>query len=148
MLKIGWSKKDISIEGPIPITGLFYQRISRGILDPNMLTALVIDDGANMTAMVTLELVGLGDKLSDEIRLEIERKCPEIDARKIIFNVTHTHTSPRYQREGSATYDHAPKEGVEMMDPMVYREFLVKQASDAVIEASVRHPLSQARSTV
>ena len=35
MLKFGWSKKDISIEGPIAITGQFYQRISKGILDPN-----------------------------------------------------------------------------------------------------------------
>ena len=135
MLKIGWSTKDISIEGPIPITGLFYQRISRGILDPNTLTALVIDDGENVATMVSLDLVGLGDGIVNEMREAIEKKCSEIDAKKIIFNVTHTHTSPRFFREGYATYDHAPSDGVEMIDPMVYREFLVNQTADAVIEA-------------
>ena len=67
MLKFGWSKKDISIEGPIAITGQFYQRISKGILDPNMLTVLVIDDGNEVSIMMSGDLVSASDKIIYDI---------------------------------------------------------------------------------
>ena len=135
MLKIGWSTKDISIEGPIPITGLFYQRISRGILDPVTLTALVMDDGENTTAFVSVDATSLGDGIIHEFRAAIKSKRPDIDPEKIIFNATHTHTSPRFIKTGNSSYDLAPSDGIEMIQPEIYREFLVNQASDAVIEA-------------
>ena len=38
MLKFGWSRKVISIDGPIGITGQFYERISKGVYDENIYT--------------------------------------------------------------------------------------------------------------
>ena len=133
MLKIGWSKKDISIEGPIAITGQFHQRISKGILDPNTLTALVIDGGSDMTIMVSADVVGLQDEIIFEIRDAVRQKNPEIPAEKILMNATHTHTSPRFSRK--TAYDKAPSDGIDIINPLDYRAFFVNQASDAVVEA-------------
>ena len=121
MLKFGWSKKDISIEGPIAITGQFYQRISQGILDPNMLTALVIDDGRDVSIMMSGDLLFASDKIIYEIRDAVKTKNAEIPTEKILFNATHTHTSPRFQiREA---YDKAPTDGIEIISPLEYRKF-------------------------
>ena len=133
MLKFGWSTKNISIDGPIAITGQFYQRISKGILDPNMLTVLVIDDGNDVSIMMSGDLVSASDKIIFEIRDAVKAKNAEIPAEKILFNATHTHTSPRYQR--NIAYDKAPSDGIEMIPPEEYRKFLIEQASDAVVEA-------------
>ncbi|NLF94364.1 MAG: hypothetical protein GX564_10805, partial [Oligosphaeraceae bacterium] len=43
-LKIGWSSRDVSTTKPINIPGQFAMRISRGIMDPVTVTALVIDN--------------------------------------------------------------------------------------------------------
>ena len=133
MLKFGWSTKNISIDGPIGITGQFYQRISKGILDPNMLTVLVIDDGNEVSIMMSGDLVSASDKIIYDIRDAVKAKNAEIPSDKILFNATHTHTSPRYMRK--LAYDKAPIDGIEMISPEKYRKFLVEQASDAVIEA-------------
>ena len=135
MLKIGWSKRNISIEGPIGIPGQFYERISKGILDPNMLCALIIDDGNDMTVLVSADMVSLNDGIINDVRASVLADCPTFPVDKIIMNATHTHTSPRYQRMGSCSYDLAPKIGVDMIDPMVYRTFFIKQATDAILEA-------------
>ena len=53
MLKFGWSHKDVSVDGPVGITGQFYERISKGVYDPNTVTALVIDDGTTVSIMMS-----------------------------------------------------------------------------------------------
>ena len=45
MLKIGWSKRDVSTERPVMINGQMHIRISKGVLDPILLNCLVIEDG-------------------------------------------------------------------------------------------------------
>jgi len=133
MLKIGWSSKNISMEGPVAITGQFHQRISKGILDNNTLTCLVLEDGENLSIMMSADLVSLSDGIIFDIRDEVRKRNQEIPTEKILISATHTHTSPRYMR--NTGYDKAPKDEVEMIDPEVYRKFLVKQASDTVVEA-------------
>lgn len=133
MLKIGWSSKNISTEGPVAITGQMYQRISKGILDPNTLTCLVMDDGNEVSILVSADLTGISDGIIHEIRSAVKEAKDEIPAEKILMSATHTHTSPRYMRH--ACYDKAPKQGVEFLEPEEYRTFLVKQAADAIVEA-------------
>ncbi|MBQ7726698.1 MAG: hypothetical protein IJT66_06095 [Clostridia bacterium] len=52
MLKIGWSRKDISTEKPIPLAGQMYIRFSKFILDPIYATALTLDDGKDHVIFV------------------------------------------------------------------------------------------------
>lgn len=135
MLKFGWSRRDISVEGPVGITGQFDERISRGVYDPNMVTVLVIDDGETVSVMMSGDLVSASDGIIFEIRDAVKAKKPEIPVENILFNATHAHTTPRYMRMGSTGYDKAPHDGVDYIMPETYRAILVERASDAVVEA-------------
>ena len=44
-LKLGWARREISVEGPVSIPGQTYMRLSEGIRDPLYVTALVVDGG-------------------------------------------------------------------------------------------------------
>lgn len=135
MLKFGWSTKSICIDGPVGITGQNYERISKGIYDENMVTALVIDDGTNVSVMMSADLINLVDGLIFEVRDAVQAKNAEIDTDKILWSATHTHTSPRYQRIGSLAYDKVPHDGLDYILPEEYRKILVDRASDVVVEA-------------
>ena len=133
MLKIGWSKRNITMDGPVAITGQFFQRISRGVLDSLWVTALVIDDGNEAAIIVSADMTSAAEKIIFEIRDAVKAKNPEIPVEKILLSATHSHTTPRYLRETG--YDKAPLDGVEMIPPEEYRTFFVDMASDAVCEA-------------
>jgi len=135
MLKFGWSRKNVSVEGPVGITGQFRERISKGIYDPNFVTALVIDDGTTVSVMMSGDFVSISNGLIFDVRDAVKAKNPEIPVENILFNATHTHTSPRYMKMGATGYDEAPHGEVDYMMPEEYRKILVDLASDAVVEA-------------
>ena len=135
MLKFGWSHKDVSVEGPVGITGQFYERISKGVYDPNTVTALVIDDGDEVSIMMSGDFVAFSNGIIFDIRNAVKDKNPEIPVEKIMMNATHTHCSPRYMKFGTTGYDKAPHDGIDYMMPEEYRGILVDRASDAVVEA-------------
>lgn len=133
MLKFGWSKRDVSIDGPVLITGQAYERISGGVYDPNQVTALVIDDGNTVSILMSGDFTSITDGLIHEVRAAIRQKNPAIPAENVLFSATHTHTAPRYMRRSD--YDKAPIDAIDHISPEQYRKFLVEQASDAVVEA-------------
>jgi len=67
-LKIGWAARDVSTEEPVNIPGQFHMRISRGIMDPITVSALVIDNGADLVAFVSVDCVVIRSGLLDEVR--------------------------------------------------------------------------------
>ena len=44
-VKIGWASRDISTTKPVNIPGQFHMRISKGVMDPVTVNALVLDSG-------------------------------------------------------------------------------------------------------
>jgi len=135
MLKFGWSSKDVSIQGPVGITGQFFERISTGVYDEVTVTALVIDDGSTVSVMMSGDFVSASNGIIFDIRDAVKAKNSEIPTQNILFNVTHTHCSPRYMKFGTTGYDKAPHDGIDYMMPEEYRKILVDRASDAVVEA-------------
>ena len=135
MLKFGWSRKGIGVEGPVGITGQSYERVSKGMLDDVMVTALVIDDGTNVSIMMSGDLVSVTDDLIFDVRDAVKAKNAAIPADKILFNATHAHTTPRYMKFGTYIYDKAPHDEIDYLMPEAYRKILVDKASDAVVEA-------------
>ncbi len=135
MLKFGWSRKVISIDGPIGITGQFHERISKGVYDENTLTALVMDDESIVSILVSADLVSVSNGIIFDIREAVAKKNPAIPTEHILMNATHTHASPRYFTFGSSGYDKAPHDKVDYMMPEEYRPFLISQAADAICEA-------------
>ena len=129
-IKIGWAARQIAIEENLCLFGQMYLRISEGILDPNMTTALVLDSGEGHAIFCCCDIEAHRD---DSIQRTIDKVVaarPEIDPHSIVMNVTHSHTA------GSicATAKESP-DGVPLYDGLQYREFVAQQSADAIIEA-------------
>lgn len=133
MIKIGWASRDVSTDKPIGITGQFYQRISKGIVDPITITTLVMDDGEDQVIFLSGDFVNAGDGIINDIRAAVSKKNSEIKTEKILYSVTHTHASPRFML--TTGYDLAPTDGVDIASPKEYREFFLDKVSDAIVEA-------------
>lgn len=132
MMKIGWSRRDVSTTEPVNMPGQFYARISKGIMDPITINVLVLENAGDMAAFVSGDFM-YGDTLLDEIREKTGKKTDQIPVEKILFNVTHTHSAPCIYREDP--HMKVPHEGVEVYSSVEYRSFLTDSISDAIVEA-------------
>ena len=130
-VKIGWAKRDISTTEPVNINGQMYLRLSEGIHDPIMVTALCVDGGEGQDAMffVSCDVTGIVMPVVHAVREKME-KYPHIPGKNIVLNATHTHSS-------SATFDTAEKspDGRDIYPGAKYREFFTDMIVEAVCEA-------------
>ncbi len=146
-IRIGWGSREISTNAPVNIPGQFHMRISRGVLDPLTVTALVLDGDGDQVVFVSGDMVVCRDHLLDELREEMLDRIPDFPAEKLLMNATHAHTGASHyndgfggeevNRTGISTPPAAtvPHDGIEIAGGREYRKFLVKQAADAVEEA-------------
>lgn len=132
-IHIGWASRDVSTNDPIPIGGQAHMRISGGSLDPTTITVLVMENGGDYAVFLSGDFTSIEPAFLHEVKQEAEKRIAGFDGSKIMFNATHTHTAPRYQRK--LGYDKAPTDRVEMADALEYRAFLKQQVTDAVEEA-------------
>jgi len=136
MLKIGWSKKDVSTELPVFIPGQFEIRISKGVMDPVILTALTIDSDGEYVIFLSCDLVGVNAGVLDAIRDKVKSLNPEIDPTKIVMHVTHAHSTPLVSMEDKTMWGYAEDfDGVDIAGPEQYRDFFINSAADAVVES-------------
>ena len=92
-VKIGWSKRETSLNEGVALFGQMHLRVAEGILDPLYTTALVIDSGEGHVIFVTCDLEA---HRVDSISATIERVTalrPEISPDSILMGVTHSHTN-------------------------------------------------------
>ncbi len=143
-LKIGWATRDVTTDKPINIPGQFHMRISEGVLDPVTVTALVIDNGADLVVFLSADLVVIRSGLLDEVRARVAELNPAIPVEKILMNATHAHTGPsHYADDGgnlsnntsTALAGEVPHAGMEIASSDEYRHYLADQAAGAVCEA-------------
>ena len=132
MLKIGWSRKDVSTEGPISIPGQHHIRLSKGIMDPIMLHCMAIGDGDDIVFFMSGD-VGSPQDVLNEIRDKVHSLRPEIPTEKILYNATHSHTGVFCGK--SDIRMEAPHDKLEILDFATYREFFTGSAADCVVEA-------------
>ena len=133
MLKFGWGKRCISMDGPVQMIGQPHLRISRGVYDESFVTALVIDNGQAVSILVSADLIFADDGIATDVRTYLKNNFPSIPSEKLLLSATHTHTSPRYEKH--ADYDGAPMNGISFIPPEQYRAYLVSQTANAVAEA-------------
>ena len=53
-LKIGWAKRSIAKDGPVPITGQFYLRVSQGQFSPVLASALAVSTEKDSVIFVSV----------------------------------------------------------------------------------------------
>ncbi|MFA6714749.1 MAG: hypothetical protein WC082_03520 [Victivallales bacterium] len=143
-LKIGWAVRDVSTEKPVNIPGQFHMRISKGILDPVTVTALLIEDGKDLVCMISADLVVIRSGLLDEVRAKAAKLLPEFPVEKIFMSATHTHAGPNHYADSgwsntpggisTAMVKEVPME-INIASGDEYRDFLSTQTAEAVAEA-------------
>ena len=145
---IGWASADITPMKPVLIAGQFHARMSEGIMDHIMATALAIEsvkDGKSSKAiMISCDLVGISDgsrsngNIRQRVRELVKDLSPTLKAEDIMINATHTHAAPVFYGEVENTYGvgldlMAP--GVDVMTPNDYAEFAAIQIAKAARQA-------------
>ena len=133
-LHIGWASKDVTPDRPVNLLGQFGMRISKGVKDPVTITALALSSGMRASdndavIFVSCDTCILREAIAARCRAAVQAKAPEIDARRIVMNATHTHTAPDLTGEW---YPPVPK-GVMTSDE--YADFFVERVAEAVVEA-------------
>ncbi len=133
-IKIGWSKRSLSLDVPMSIPGQMHLRISEGIHDPLMVNVLCVDGGQGTVKDTAIFMTcAIGTMRAEVIRImkeKIHAVRPEIPLDSMIIGATHTHA-------GGCVYD-TPEEtpdGVKIYPGSAYREFFAQQCADAVCEA-------------
>lgn len=133
-LLIGWASRSITPNRPVALSGQFYVRISKGVLDPITATALSIE-GINergdkeQAIMVSCDLVGIRKGIQDLVRAKVHGRLTGFDMRKLFLNATHSHTAP-VMVEGEY-----PPQDASVMTPTEYADFLTDRIAEAVVES-------------
>ena len=133
MLKIGWASADVSTNEPVTIVGQAYERVSKGSMDPTTITVLYMEDGGDYVVFISGDFTGVEASFLRELMAAAEERIPGFDGSKIIFNVTHTHTAPRYYNVSG--YDKAPKDRMNIYPAAKYRAFLLEQMVTSIKKA-------------
>ncbi len=130
MTKIGWARRDISTTEPVSINGQMYIRISEGIHDPIMVTALAVDSGEDSVIFCSCDVTGLRQEAYDLALEKIRKANPDLPADKVLLNATHTHSSSAIFE----TPERSP-DGRYIYPGLQYREFFADMVCQAVCEA-------------
>lgn len=129
-LKIGWGKRELSCEKPVLLPGQMYMRVSEGIHDPLMATAMCVDGGEDVVIFCTVDLVVLRGGVIQQTRDKVAALCPELPVEKIIMGATHTHSGGCVTESPEKTPD-----GKEIYSGNKYRDFFTTQCAEAIVEA-------------
>ena len=145
---IGWASADITPTKHVLIAGQFHARMSEGIMDQIMATALAIEsvkDGKSAKAiMISCDLVSISDgsrgdgNIRERVRELLKDLSPALQPEEIMINATHTHAAPVFYGEVESTYGvgldlMAP--GLDVMTPNDYAEFAAVQIAKAARQA-------------
>ena len=106
-VKIGWGRREISLDGPVSIPGQMYVRISKGVLDPLYATAVCVDGGQGQKAVIfcSVDVVVLGKGIIKETARRCKERYPDMPVEAIVMNATHTHSSINYWSDRVVTAD-------------------------------------------
>ncbi|MEX2568188.1 MAG: hypothetical protein WD431_19725 [Cyclobacteriaceae bacterium] len=137
-LKIGWASRSITPDQPVFLSGQFYARISEGILDPVMATALAMEsDSGNGVIMVSCDLVSIENELRESVLLKMKQHLPEFNVNHLMINATHSHSAPFATAQSiSDVYGVDQNDlGSNVMAPEDYVEFAAERIAEACVEA-------------
>lgn len=97
-LKVGFSRVNITPMLGIPVSGYFVERYADGVLDELEINALALSCGNDKVVMLTCDLVGIKQELSERYRKHIAEVC-NIPFEAVYLHATHTHTGPATRLE-------------------------------------------------
>lgn len=129
-IKIGWGRRSIAMDGPVPITGQMHLRVSQGVFSEVLVTALVLDNSDDAAVFVSADMVSISPALVKKVLNLLRNESPEIPADNLIINATHTHAGPS---SNDINMDYPLH--MEVVSSADTQDFLARQFADAVKEA-------------
>lgn len=123
MLKVGFSRRDITPQLGEPLMGYFEPRTAKGMLDPLLATAVVFDDGQNRAAIMSVDVVGITQAYMATLRPAVA-KAIGADPSAVFIAGTHTHLGPDFSK------------GVEKYSETSYQHWVLKQLCDVAVLAA------------
>ena len=127
-IKIGWGRREISLDEPMSLPGQAIMRISEKVLDPMYVTALCLEKDGECVVFMS------GDMLSpmgmEGVCDLVKERIPEFKAEWILPNGTHAHTGGARRETPEKTPD-----GRDIYPGIKYKEFTVQMGAEAVCEA-------------
>jgi hypothetical protein len=133
-LLVGTAVADITPTGPVAVSGQFHLRIAKTVETP--LTANVIalesrEEGLSrdVAIMVSCDLLYIPSEVLELVRKVVRERLPDLDAKKLFLNGTHTHTAP------VLLLDKYPIPGEGVIQVEQYRSFLAERLADAIVQA-------------
>ena len=101
--RAGAAQVRISPADGTPMAGYYHARGSEGLADDLFSKALVLDDGSNRVALVTLDLISTTRSIVEKARSEITKRTG-IPGTHVMISATHAHTGP-VLADGSSRHD-------------------------------------------
>jgi hypothetical protein len=129
-LQIGWGKRSLAKDGPVPITGQFHLRVSLGQYTPVIAQAMAMTNKTDAVIFVSADMVSVNSTVWNILQEILKKEAPEIPAEKIILKATHTHAGPS---SNAIAADYPRQVKVVPADEM--QKFVARQIADAVKEA-------------
>jgi len=127
-IKIGWGRREISLDEPMSLPGQAYMRISEKVLDPMYITALCLEKDGDCVVFMSCDMLSpMGLEGACEI---VEKKIPGFKGEWVLPNGTHAHTGGARRKTPEKTPD-----GKDIYPGEKYKEFTVQMAAEAVCEA-------------
>ena len=92
-LLIGWAEESIVPEKKASLAGQFCERISEYVESDITVTAMAVEADGNQMIMASVDVAAFSETQLSMAREKFAKLTSEIDPRKLIVCVTHTHTS-------------------------------------------------------
>ena len=98
MLKAGFARLDITPPFGTPIAGYFYERFTKGVLDPLELNALAVSDGESTAVVIACDIIGIKSRIATILREKIAARTG-VAADHIMISCLHQHTSYQHKQK-------------------------------------------------
>jgi len=92
-MRVGTAWQDITPSSPLPLLGQMHVRLGAYTRDPLTVNAVVLDDGAERVALVSVDVCLLPEELAHRTRRRCAGTCA-ISAESVLIAATHTHVAP------------------------------------------------------
>ncbi len=141
-LRVGWSMTDITPPKPASMRGFFKKRISTGVRDRLMATALALEgpklDGvAQQSIQISCDLCGVAKTTQEDVRRLVKKRLGDFDVGRLVLYATHTHQGP-YEKSGrfGTKHDITPQEQAKgAMTGDEYAALLADKLAEAAVQA-------------
>ncbi|MHC4545435.1 MAG: 3-keto-disaccharide hydrolase [Planctomycetota bacterium] len=142
-LRVGWARADITPDKSVPLVGFHAKRMSKGVKDRIMATALALEsvkpngEVADQAILVSCDLISIRKTTQADVRRLLTGRLGDFDSDKVLLNATHTHQAPQQQTGGAkGKYALTAEEKAKgCMTGDDYRKFLAERVVQAAVEA-------------